>query len=382
MSRLRRLKERKRKNKIKVTTCSLALALAIGSAQGLTTYAMFTDTADVDSNIAISTGDLDVKIDGGLNVNNLKMSETFAKEFKIENKGTLKQKVKLTSEFEDLKFLDYIDYNLEIKTSNNDKVYIDNEGKLFNAGSNSRLILIPGDYLNCTSKINIKQNLTIEQKNELSEKEIKFNLKVLASQINFEDDTQKGFTDEDIQNNYVKIEKLDDSKDLESNLGVEIFTNGEVIHILTPPAYEMYPEYSLELVKGTGAFQNIKIKQSDKPGYMFFIERLTFGFDGIDKDFSEKNQIKLKITFKDKNLIPIKKEEWNIQFRIGKNGKLEARYDVLSSHEIKSPNTEVESLDESHVVEQQNEELEVSEEEIVIPEQIDIIAPKQEIDIQ
>ena len=55
MSRLRRLKKLRRKNRIKATACGLALALVIGSAQGLGTYALFTDVEDASSNLAIST---------------------------------------------------------------------------------------------------------------------------------------------------------------------------------------------------------------------------------------------------------------------------------------------------------------------------------------
>ena len=53
MSRLSKIKrKRKRKNRIKATSYGLVLALAVGSAQGLGTYALFTDTENVPSDIA------------------------------------------------------------------------------------------------------------------------------------------------------------------------------------------------------------------------------------------------------------------------------------------------------------------------------------------
>ena len=129
MSRLRKLKQRRRKQFIKTTMSSLALILVIGTVQSTTTYAWFTDKELIDNDLIITMGKLDVKIEEGLNVDNLQVDQISEKEFKIENIGSLDQKIKLkfsgskshTLEPENLK---YIDYKLDIKTSKGDKVSI------------------------------------------------------------------------------------------------------------------------------------------------------------------------------------------------------------------------------------------------------------------
>ena len=91
MSRFRRLKEEKIKNRIKSISFVLALALLIGSVQGLGTYALFTDTEDVASNLAISTGDVDVKVSEGQTITELAQGINFS----ITNQGTLNQNISL-----------------------------------------------------------------------------------------------------------------------------------------------------------------------------------------------------------------------------------------------------------------------------------------------
>lgn len=96
MSKLRKLKKEKRKNRIKATSCALALALAIQSAQGLGTYALFTDSEDVASNLAISTGDVDVEVVGGnSSFQNVRPGSTHSYQYIITNQGTLRQQLKL-----------------------------------------------------------------------------------------------------------------------------------------------------------------------------------------------------------------------------------------------------------------------------------------------
>ena len=219
MSRLRRLKQR-RKQFIKTTMSSLALILVIGTVQSTTTYAWFTDKELIDNDLSITMGKLDVKIEEGLNVDNLQLDQISEKKFKIENIGSLDQKIKLkfskskshTLEPENLK---YIDYKLDIKTSKGDKVSINksnnSEVELLNSDG-SRLILEDGDYLDCKSTINIKNGITLEQKKLLSEKIINFDITVLASQVNYiggvVDNNEIGFTDKDSQDNLVKIGKI------------------------------------------------------------------------------------------------------------------------------------------------------------------------------
>ena len=331
--------EMKKKHRIRETIIGLSLAIGIGLGGSIGSYAYFSDKVNTDNGIKITMGSLGIKIEYGLNIDNLQLDDAVTKTFTIKNEGTLDQKIKLINEFKDSQYDDYIEYNLEIKTSNNEDVlHIDDQGKLLSSDKNNRFILAAGDYLNCTSKINIKKNLTIEQKKQLSEKEIEFKLKVLASQINFEDDIQKGFTDVAIQENYIKIGKL-------PNLDVKMHQDEKVIMIFTPEEYKEFENFSVESIKGTGAFQTVKVNKTNYPNQMFYFTSSNAWFANIPDDFNDNDQVRLTIIFKNKNSVCRKKEEWNIQFRL-RNGKLEARYDVLKTEPCKLPNTQIESLDE------------------------------------
>ena len=65
MSRVTRLKKERKRKLIKTTSCGLALALVLGTTQKFGSFALFTDTARIPSDISLSTGDVDVEINPG-----------------------------------------------------------------------------------------------------------------------------------------------------------------------------------------------------------------------------------------------------------------------------------------------------------------------------
>ena len=144
MSRVKRLKERrrKRKNKIKTTSCCLTLALAMGISQGIGTYALFTDTENVPSDISLSTGDVDVEVSKGFEFKDLAPEESRTHQFTITNHGTLRQHIKLSvkeliaKDLESLtdeqnKSIEYLmsklEYNISFKKDS--KVIMEESGK-------------------------------------------------------------------------------------------------------------------------------------------------------------------------------------------------------------------------------------------------------------
>lgn len=402
MSRLRRLKQR-RKQFIKTTMSSLALILVIGTVQSTTTYAWFTDKELIDNDLSITMGKLDVKIEEGLNVDNLQLDQISEKKFKIENIGSLDQKIKLkfskskshTLEPENLK---YIDYKLDIKTSKGDKVSINksnnSEVELLNSDG-SRLILEDGDYLDCKSTINIKNGITLEQKKLLSEKIINFDITVLASQVNYiggvVDNNEIGFTDKDSQDNLVKIGKIYSYEDLTPNLDVKFDDERKEIEINIPNEYENNKKLylvSVDRLEGTGEFTGIEVeKENGKPDVdeddfdIVKISGAKFDKDKIGKCFSDEQKLRVLLTFKGKyygETITVE-EVWEIKFRV-KNNKLEAYYVVLNREKfiekVEPPKEEAEVPSKPEKVESPKKEIEVpSESEKVEP-------PKEEIEIQ
>lgn len=402
MSRLRRLKQR-RKQFIKTTMSSLALILVIGTVQSTTTYAWFTDKELIDNDLSITMGKLDVKIEEGLNVDNLQLDQISEKKFKIENIGSLDQKIKLkfskskshTLEPENLK---YIDYKLDIKTSKGDKVSINksnnSEVELLNSDG-SRLILEDGDYLDCKSTINIKNGITLEQKKLLSEKIINFDITVLASQVNYiggvVDNNEIGFTDKDSQDNLVKIGKIYSYEDLTPNLDVKFDGERKEIEINIPNEYENNKKLylvSVDRLEGTGEFTGIEVeKENGKPDVdeddfdIVKISGAKFDKDKIGKCFSDEQKLRVLLTFKGKyygETITVE-EVWEIKFRV-KNNKLEAYYVVLNREKfiekVEPPKEEAEVPSKPEKVESPKKEIEVpSESEKVEP-------PKEEIEIQ
>ena len=412
MSRLRRLRQRRRKQFIKTTMSSLALILVIGTVQSTTTYAWFTDKELIDNDLSITMGKLDVKIEEGLNVDNLQVDQISEKKFKIENIGSLDQKIKLkfskskshTLEPENLK---YIDYKLDIKTSKGDKVSINklnnSEVELLNSDG-SRLILEDGDYLDCKSTINIKNGITLEEKKLLYEKIINFDITVLASQVNYiggvVDNNEIGFTDKDGQDNLVKIGKIYSCEELTPNLDVEFDDGRKEIEINIPKEYENNKKLdlvSVDRLEGTGEFSGIEVeKKNGKPDVdkddfdIVKISGAKFDKDKIGECFSDEQKLRVLLIFEGKHggkIITVK-EVWEIKFRVNKAGNLEAYYvvfnreksidTIVESEVVEPPKEEVEVPSEPEVVEPPKEEVEVpSEPEVVEPSKEEVEVPSE-----
>lgn len=441
MSRLRKLKERKKKQYTKAIMSSLALTIAIGYSQTMTTYAWFTDTENIENDLILTMGKLDVEIKEGLNVQNLNLNNLHEQEFKINNLGSLKQKLRLKflkgeSNNIEKEHLKYISYTLSIKTSKNKNVIINNlnnnEVELLNSDG-TKLVLDPGDYLNCKSQIYIKDKednpIPEDIKKSLSKKIADFNIAVLASQINYDSDgnienNHIGFTDRDIQRNVVRIDKLTSCDDLEPNLEVELDENRKEIDISIPKEYEYNKKLDLvnvDILGGTGEFENVSLELDngvpDVDSGEFDIVKMPLGSkfdpDKIGNCFTDNQKIIVKLTFKQKidNTEVTVKEIWEIKFRMGhnSNGKmvLQAYYEALDRSkeeliltndvekpvELELPKEEVEVPIEAEVDESPKEEVEIPSkqdevdspkvEETVVPSQPDIIEPsKEEVEIQ
>lgn len=437
MSRLRKLKKRKKKQYTKTIMSSLALTIAIGYSQTMTTYAWFTGTENIQNDLIVTMGKLDVEIKEGLNVQNLKLNKLYEKEFKINNLGSLKQKLRLKfskGEYNNIEkeHLKYISYTLSIKTSKNKNVIINNlnnnEVELLNSDG-TKLVLDSGDYLNCKSQILIKDTednpIPEDIKKSLSKKIADFNIAVLASQISYDSDgnienNHIGFTDRDIQHNVVRIDKLTSCEDLE----VEFDENRKEIDINIPKEYE--DNKKLDLVKvdilgGTGEFENVSLELEngvpDIDSNEFDIVKMPLGSkfdpDKIGNCFTENQKLMVELTFKQKidNTEVIVKETWKIKFRMGRksNGKkvLQACYEVLDRNKEELiltndeekpmkpelPKEEVEVPSEPEVEESPKEEVEIPSkpdkddshkaEDTDIPSKPDIIEQsKEEIEIQ
>lgn len=197
MSRLRRLKER-RKNRIKATSCGLALALVMGSAQGLGTYALFTDVEDVPSDIALSTGDVDVEVSTDNHFTDVQPGKEIKMPVTITNNGTLNQNIKL-----DLDISDAIESNLthnfkfDDVTLNEDLVMYNDAG-LF--------VLAPGGSITGSINITVDKSMSNELQNSLAGKVQNVNLTVKSTQVN-KDKTlvNNGFYDVAIQKNTISL---------------------------------------------------------------------------------------------------------------------------------------------------------------------------------
>lgn len=206
MSRLRKLKERK--NRIKATACGLSLALAVGLAQDLGTYALFTDTEEVSSDLAISTGDVDVELSSNSdNINSEFTGNTYTKQFKIANNGTLNQNIQLKLDMvlgEGLNDSDWIDsyeitFDSGIEPINNlfgNETYVD----LKDNTTKELFTLNPGKEITATISIKTKnKNLSETKKQELANKSFELQLNIKAIQIGIENIKSAGFYDIEVR---------------------------------------------------------------------------------------------------------------------------------------------------------------------------------------
>lgn len=363
MSSLKRFKKRKNQL-IKIVMSSLALTLFIGYGNVVTTYAWFTDTENINNDVVISMGDLNVDISDGFSGEVLKKDEKFkvVKDFSIENNGNLNQKLKLKIYLNELNnlsttYLKYISYSLNIVDENNNKILTNldvnlDEDKFIDLKyeNGKRVKLKPGDTLKCKSTIilNTDDKSII---NEMSKKNIGFNVDVFASQVNYNNgqitSEEIGFIDIESQSNIVKIEESKNDL-LEANLKAHFQDGKEEIKIYIPDEYKPKEIDSISiLLGGSGEFSNIKL--DEKNLYNFVIEKRNdkdFSKDKIGNKFSEENQLNIEIKFKEKkgNEQIETTEVWNIKFRINENGKLEAHYKVINSKSKTIENNEGEEI--------------------------------------
>ena len=214
MSRIKKLNERKKRkqNKLKITIGSLALTLVIGSTQALGTYALFTDAEDFITNLSISTGDVDVLINGdGFNGEEIEATnKPISKEFKIKNHGTLKQNLKVQLNFTDThvdkSVLEKISYKLEsidnkFKTIEMNMADLATKGITIIDNNNNPITLNYSDELSCKATITVNEDTTLQA---LNGKIINFKLKLTAEQINF---VETGFYDVYEQSNSIRGKK-------------------------------------------------------------------------------------------------------------------------------------------------------------------------------
>ena len=197
MSRLERLKELRRKNRMKATACGLTLALAIGSAQGLGTYALFTDTEDLASNLAISTGDVDVDVSDGEHLTDVKPGDNIEIPITITNNGTLNQNISLElSTSEDIESYLTDKFVFENGITVNDGVMYKGE-ELF--------VLAPGESVTGITNITVG-SMERDEQNNLCRTEKGVDITVKARQTNkYNTLFENGFYDVAIQKNTITI---------------------------------------------------------------------------------------------------------------------------------------------------------------------------------
>lgn len=368
MSRLKRLKKT-RNQTIKTVMSSLALTLIIGVGNTISTYAWFNDKENIQNDLSITMGKLNVAISEGFNSEILKEDKNFkaVKDFTIKNAGNLNEKLRLKinlNEFNDLKPSDfkYISYSLNIVDEDNNKILTNLDINLaedkfidLKYENGKRVKLKPGETLKCKSTISLN---TGDKSiiNEMSKKNIGFNVDVFASQVNYNNgqitSEEVGFTDIANQQNLVKIEESKTDL-LKSNLKVHFQDGREEIKIYIPDKYKPKEIDSISILTGgSGEFKDIKL--DDKSLHHFVIEKKNdkdFNKDNIGDKFNEENQFNIEIKFREKKgsqEIEIR-EVWNIQFRINERGDLEAYYKVISSKSKIIENNEAEDATNKNV---------------------------------
>ncbi len=379
MSRFRRLKDRRRKNRIKATSYGLALALAVGSAQGLGTYALFTDTEKVPSDLAISTGDVDIEANTGFNKIDVKSGDEFNHKIIISNKGTLKQNIGIGLDSS----VDWIDFKIDfIDEQIKDIDKLSTTPQSINSNNGGLIILEPNT--------NIEANIIVKVgtvPKEAENKNMSFNIKYYASQTNKENSVvYSGFYDIDIQTNTIQFGEQNIIVDGD---GMKVAGNGnpdrQYIEVYHTKDFNPIPK-SIEFVSGEGLFESAKVeyKNDDK----FEIQAHIYNTDLKEYKFKDNfGTDKIIIKFIYDNIT----KEIEFDFRKPKNPSgnrhAEAKYTILKEYEtikskleeveleeIELPKEEIEKPNEPEVVEPPKEEIEKSSEpEVIEP-------PKEEVE--
>lgn len=216
MSRVKRLK-RRRKNRIKATVCGLSFSLAIGLLQVRGTYALFTDTVDMVSDLAISTGDVNVEVDEkSFSYDNVQPTSELKHEFTISNNGTLNQNINLglVSPTEGLpneiynciksykvEFIVGEDGNSGIRPIANLKSGV--QKLKVNDETGNSFVLNPGQSIK--AMVTITMEMTHDQQIKLSGQTLNMKLNVEAVQLDKQNIIDKGFYDIEEQTNSLTI---------------------------------------------------------------------------------------------------------------------------------------------------------------------------------
>lgn len=419
MSRLRIRK--KNKCILRTTMVSLILSLIIGIMPNMATYALFKDSQSFDKDFSISTGDIDVRVDGGFNIewNEDDDDKSYEiPEFKIYNDGTLSQNIRLSLSTNvdvskyityDLKFAKY--NNREIKSVNLSKNNIELRYK-----DNDELVkLNSNDYITVRGSITINEDIEdlIEDGDTM---QIVVSLNVSASQINNIDKIEeKGFYDKEVQKNYIQISDDEDNDNIISEEAIKTSgygSNSENANVtifidLIKNTIDVNKLSNISILGNTGkkAFLNAKDFNMNKNHYVMSSVDLT----QITKNFGDGNIIQLVFEYKDNK--PSKIYEFDFRsLGVDAHGNLtlQARFKEVVSlevdveepkeeisnepdkmepsiEEVVVPNEqdEVEPPEEEAIVPDESEIDEPSKEEIIVPIQPDIMAPsKENIEIQ
>lgn len=419
MSRLRRLKKLRRKNRIKATACGLALALAIGSAQGLGTYALFTDVEDVPSDLAISTGDVDVEVSEGVKLKDVQPASSNSYTYTITNHGTLRQQLKLNIDIPTTvtdktlnSALEYLKSNISysvdfgmkqpteegsesIPVSENevgegvdkiDNIKLSEEKILKNKSDKNIFILEPGQQITANATINIPnmENNIQDALNNIGD--IELNIKVEARQIsdNINQFTNYGFYDIESQKNIINISKVNivpSEAVIIDQLGSGALNKTQRVRI-----YESYIGISdrakdFKLEEATGLFTGCKISEKQDT---ITIEGSTI-YDGENYLFGDiEGKDTVTIGYTEDNISKQVKFDFLQNYDIQGNKRVIVKYTITTinnSKTIVEKNgliiaTELEESTKLEVVEQPKDEVEESTESGIIE------PPKDEIEEQ
>lgn len=367
MSRLRRLKKLRRKNRIKATACGLALALAIGSSQGLGTYALFTDVEDVSSNLAISTGDVDVEVSDGIDFIDVQPQDNIEVPFVITNKGTLNQNVSLKLDIS-TGISKYLTYGIIFSNDN-----ITRNGEILYNGSDL-LVLSPGETINGSIQIAVG-NMSSEIQKELYGKVQDIELSIKSTQIN-KDNTlvNNGFYDVEIQRSTIMIGEENViygdavkvtpangyNEDSTVSLKVSNTTNYSGLESVIDNI-ENVDRKNIEITSKKGAFKNTNSFDIGGQWYTFYDKvdtRL------IGNGFGQGNDISVKLKYNDGSY-----KIYNFDFKVKDivNGnRLLAVKVTLEQDAMYLIDEDIDKPSESEIVSISNEKVEVSSESEIV----------------
>lgn len=418
MSRLRRLKKLRRKNRIKATACGLALALVIGSAQGLGTYALFTDVEDASSNLAISTGDVDVEVSKGHNFTDVQPGSSNPYIYTITNNGTLRQQIKLSIDIPttvDDSTLDSalsylkseisysVDFGLKQSTEEDSEQIpiLDNEvGKYVDKIESIKLseekilqdngtifILEPGQQITANATINIPNidDKSIQESlNNIGNIELYLNVEARQISDNINQFTNYGFYDIESQKNIINISKVNivpSEAVIIDQLGSGALNKTQRVRI-----YERYIGISdrakdFKLEEATGLFTGCKI--SEKQDTITIEDsRIYDGENYLFGDIEGKDNVTIGYT--EDNISKQVKFDFLQNYDIHGNKRVIVKYTITTinnSKTIVEKNgliiaTELEESTKLEVVEPPKDEVEESTEPGVIE------PPKDEVEEQ